>query len=110
MAHPAGPPALASLVRHAERLASLLFIYELTPPTRDPVGRLWLIGRSAEVERFIESVLDDLAARAINEATAVAGLQGYLDGLHVSLVAHFGVTRPACCNPRPPRGNPKATP
>jgi hypothetical protein len=103
MAGPPGPSAFVLLVRHAQRLAALLFVYELTPPANDAATRVWLVGRSAEVERYLESLLEDVRSQAIDEASAANSLTEYLEGLHISLVAHFGVTEPPCCKPRPRR-------
>jgi len=95
------PPPLEPLVRHAERLGALLLAYELTPPAHDAPGQRWLLGRAAEVERYVESVVDDVARGVLDEAGAVAALGSYLDGLHAGLAVHLGMAGPPpCCRPR----------
>ncbi len=94
---------LQAVLRHAERLAALLFIYDLTPPSHDDGARRWLMGRAAEVERYSESVVDDWAAGALDEPAAAATLQGYIDAIHEGLATMLAATSPSCCHP-PPRG------
>jgi hypothetical protein len=94
------PPSLQHLLRHAERLAALLFIYDLTPPADDDAACRWLLGRAAEVDRYAESVVDDWAAGDLDEATAARRLAGYIDEMHRGIAAVLHVTAPACCHPR----------
>lgn len=94
---------LRGALSHARRLATLLFIHELTPPPNDEVASLWLHGRAAEVERFIESLAEDQATGRIDSGAALEGLQRYLDDLHAGLagiVRASGVApKPSCCEP-----------
>ncbi len=90
--------ALQPVLRHAERLAALLFIYDLTPPSTDDQARRWLMGRAAEVERYAESVVDDWAAGALDEPAAAATLQRYVDAIHEGLASTLNVPRPSCCH------------
>jgi len=105
---------LRGALSHARRLAALLFIHELTPPPNDVAASLWLHGRAAEVERFLESLVEDHTTGRIDSRAALDGLQRYLDDLHAGLavIVRAGagntsgtVPRPACCEPlRPRRG------
>jgi hypothetical protein len=94
---------LEPVLCHAQRLAALLFVHELTPPHRNEVAGRWLLGRAAEVERFAESVVDDLALGLLDDRVAAATLQGYLSAIHVGLASMVGATAPSCCHP-PPAG------
>jgi hypothetical protein len=76
------PPSLQPLLRHAERLAALLFIYDLTPPVNDDAACRWLLGRAAEVDRYVESLVDDWAAGNLDEAAAVQRLEGHIGEMH----------------------------
>jgi hypothetical protein len=94
----------------------LLFIHELTPPPNDVAASLWLHGRAAEVERFLESLVEDHTTGRIDSRAALDGLQRYLDDLHEGLAvivrasagassASGTLPRPSCCDPlRPRRG------
>ena len=92
---------LAGVRGHAERLASLLFVHELTPPHGNEAGAVWLVGRAAEVERYVESVADDQAAGLLDDRAAIARLQRYLDAIHLGLTTIVGATSPSCCDPTP---------
>ena len=93
------------MVHHARRVTTVLLVCELTPPASDAVeagvARTWLTGRTAEAERFIESVVDDWASGEVEETAAAASLSAYLDLLHVGLRLHLGVAAPTCCHPSP---------
>jgi hypothetical protein len=101
---------LRGALSHARRLAALIFIHELTPPPNDEAASLWLHGRAAEVERFIESVVEDHTTGRIDGHTALADLQHYLDTLHTGLAgiarasasasgSSGAVPKPSCCEP-----------
>ncbi|MGH7436435.1 MAG: hypothetical protein ACRENE_12250, partial [Polyangiaceae bacterium] len=96
-------------------------IHELTPPPNDEAASRWLHGRAAEVERFIESVVEDHTTGRIDSHAALAGLQRYLDALHSGLAVIVrasgnGATDPAaaagpsCCRPPRPRRSRKPPP
>jgi hypothetical protein len=94
--------AVQPVVSHAERLAALLFACELTPPTGDATASTWLTGRAAEVERVVESVIDDWSSGAAKESDVVAMLGSYLAELHAGLRVHLHLDTPSCCDARPP--------
>jgi hypothetical protein len=91
--------ALQPLLRHAERLAALLFIYDLTPPSNDDAACRWLLGRAAEVDRYAESVVDDWAAGQIAEQAAAERLRAYIDEMHHGIARVLHVSAPSCCHP-----------
>jgi hypothetical protein len=93
------PSLVQPVVSHAERLAALLFAHELTPPTGDSSASMWLTGRAAEVERYVESVVEDWASGAATEPAVVATLGAYLDELHAGLRLHLHLDSPSCCRP-----------
>jgi hypothetical protein len=94
------PEGLQPVLRHAERLAALLFVYDLAPPSRDEAARLWLLGRAAEVERYAESVVDDWVMGRLDEGAAATALQRYVDAIHEGLGSMFGARAPSCCHAR----------
>ncbi len=94
---------LGGALRHAERLASLLFVHELTPPPRNEAAGVWLLGRAAEVERYVESLADDQGAGLLDDDAALARLAQYLDAIHVGLTTIVGDLSPSCCDPTPRR-------
>ncbi len=94
---------LQGVLRHAERLAALLFVHELTPPRRNEAACVWLLGRAAEVERYIETVVEDRQSGRIDPRDAAIVLQRYLDSLHAGLATVVGATSPSCCHPSPRR-------
>jgi hypothetical protein len=86
----------------------LLFIHELTPPPNDVAASVWLHGRAAEVERFLESLVEDHTTGRIDSGAALDCLQRYLDDLHSGLAVIVRTSagamsgtlpRPACCEP-----------
>jgi hypothetical protein len=89
---------LVRVLAHAERLAGLLFVHELTPPHGDEAAARWLLGRAAEVERYVETVVDDQAAGLLDAHAAVTTLQQYIDEIHAGLVGVTGAA-PSCCHP-----------
>jgi hypothetical protein len=92
---------LRSVLSHAERLAALLFVHELTPPSDNEAGAVWLVGRAAEVERYLEIVAEDRAKGTLDDRAALATVQRYLDAMHAGLVTIVGATSPSCCDPTP---------
>jgi hypothetical protein len=94
---------LGGALRHAERLASLLFVHELTPPPRNEAAGLWLLGRAAEVERYVESLADDHGAGLLDDDAALTRLAHYLDAIHAGLATIVGDPSPSCCDPTPRR-------
>jgi hypothetical protein len=98
-----GDGVLRPLVHHARRVTTVLLVCELTPPESGApaadAARTWLTGRTAEAERFVESVVDDWAKGKLEETAAAASLSAYLDLLHVGLRLHLGVAAPTCCHP-----------
>jgi hypothetical protein len=96
------PSAVQPVVSHAERLAALLFAYELTPPIGDVTASTWLTGRAAEVERYVETLVDDWSSGAANEKDVVAMLGSYLAELHAGLRVHLHLDAPPCCDARLP--------
>jgi hypothetical protein len=94
---------LHGVLSHAERLAALLFVHELTPPPGNEAAAVWLLGRAAEVERYVESVTDDQATGRLDDRAALTALQLYLDAIHDGLVTVVGAAAPSCCHPVPNR-------
>jgi hypothetical protein len=90
------PPALQAVVNHAERLAELLGIHELAPPTQE-WALAWTTGRADEVVRFVEHVVGLWRGEGLDEAAAAATLDGYLAALHEGLARHLGCEAPSCC-------------
>jgi hypothetical protein len=91
---------LRDALRHLRRLAGLLKVCELTPPT-DPSAATWLMGRAQEAERYAEGIAADLRTGVLDEAAAGASVEGYLGVLHAGLAAHLDIPSPTCCPPRP---------
>jgi hypothetical protein len=90
------PPALQSVVNHAERLSDLLAIRELTPPSEEWAGA-WTTGRADEIVRFAEHVIGLWRERRLGERGAASMLEGYLAVVHEGLARHFGREPPSCC-------------
>ncbi|HEY3822057.1 MAG TPA: hypothetical protein VGL81_33050 [Polyangiaceae bacterium] len=90
------PPALQVVVNHAERLAELLVIHELAPPTQE-WAQAWMTGRADEIVRFVEDVAGLWQAGKLRDADAAAALDGYLTALHEGLATHLGCEAPSCC-------------
>jgi hypothetical protein len=90
------PPALQAAVNHAERLAELLGVHELAPPTQE-WAQAWTIGRADEVVRFVEEVVRRWREGPVRDEDAAATLEDYLAALHEGLAKHLGCTAPSCC-------------
>jgi hypothetical protein len=90
------PPALQAVVNHAERLAELLGVHELAPPTQE-WAEAWTIGRADEVVRFVEEVVARWREGRVPDEHAAAALEDYLAALHEGLAKHLGCTAPSCC-------------
>ena len=90
------PPALQAVVNHAERLAELLGVHELAPPTQE-WAQAWMTGRADEIVRFVEDVASLWREGKLRDADAAATLDGYLVALHEGLARHLRCKAPSCC-------------
>ena len=90
------PPALQAVVNHAERLAELLGIHELAPPTQE-WAQAWMTGRADEVVRFVEHVVGLWRCGKLRDVDAAATVDGYLVTLHEGLAKHLRCDSPSCC-------------
>lgn len=91
------PPSLASLVSHARRLSRALATLE-----RERRGVYWLVGRSAEIDCFLEDLAADVGCRRLGAAGAAQALAEYLDVVHGGAKAHLRSTLLPCCTESTP--------
>jgi hypothetical protein len=100
------PPLLQPSVNHAERLAALLdgaqsdarTFFSLTALDEREPARVWLTGRTSEVETFVAAVVDDWRRGIVSEEEASAALDRYLRRLHRGVRAHLtNGAAPTCC-------------
>jgi hypothetical protein len=88
-------PLLQDAVNHAERLTQLLTV--MRPRPRDDRGAAWLVGRSEEMETFVELIILRWRFEGLDEAAAAGEIDAYLDALHRGLAFHFGEMSLRCC-------------
>jgi len=91
------PPPLQAAVSHAERLADLVSVEERSTGGGSDAAVAWLVGRSDEIERFVEQIVDDWRANRLGPQEAAAALDDYLAKLHDGLHSQLGIGAPACC-------------
>jgi hypothetical protein len=90
------PPALQTLVDHAERLADLLAVRELTLPVEE-WAQAWTMGRADEIVRFTEHVVGLWERLRLGDGAAASMLEGYLAIVHEGLAIYFARKPPSCC-------------
>jgi hypothetical protein len=90
------PGRLQDLVNHAERMWRVLKVEERHEGCSD-LREAWLAGRAAEVERFVESVVEEWRARTRNVDAIACALSEYIEDLHDGMVAHLGSRGLDCC-------------
>ncbi len=100
MGSPFGPfyqhaPQLQRALDHAERLADVLKTTRARED--DDSGSAWLIGRSDEMELFVEIVVGRWRFEGLDESAAAAAVRAYVEALHDGLASNFGETTPRCC-------------
>ena len=81
------PQDLQRAVDEAERLAQMFSLPEMD----HGLVETWAIGRSTEIERFVEAVVEDWRAGRVNEVAAVGAIDAYVGGLHGGLCERMGL-------------------
>ena len=95
---PHRPESLEASVAHAERFVRAL--RALPDVTVIEEASLWLEGRHAEVEVFVEDVLSAWKLGEIKAESAARAIDDYLLAWHSTLEVWFGPWyAPSCCGP-----------
>jgi hypothetical protein len=80
------PAELQEAVTHAERFCQALSrLHEVGAEPRSERARVWLVGRTDEVEKVLSCVVADWREGRVGEAVAARSVREYLGDLHVAV-------------------------